>query len=80
MFGASRRELMRMLERERQRHDQRERELLDRLMLLAGRPWTLPDHAIDEQPPAEVYVSALDVLPEEWDQPAALAARTFDEG
>lgn len=46
----------------------REAELMDRLMMLTGRPWGLPEAAVAEPlEPQETYVGALDVLPEEWD-------------
>jgi hypothetical protein len=69
MFGASRRELLRMLDRERQRNERREAELLDRIMLLANRPWNLPPAAMADltpEEPEQEFVSALDLMPEEF--------------
>lgn len=78
MFGPSRRDLHRALERERLRNQQREGELLDRLMFLSGRTWALPPVADDPEPQAEPLVGALDVLPEEWHGSAAQHAEYGD--
>lgn len=72
MFGPSRRDLHRALERERLRNQQREAELLDRLLYAVGKPWTPPPASETTDRPEPVYVSALEVLPEEWDAPPDL--------
>lgn len=58
MADRERRSLQRMLERQRQAHEAREKELLDRVMYMADRPWTLPDAAMSgpELPPGPVLV------------------------
>lgn len=47
MFGPSKRELLRVIERERAHHRLELGNLLDRLASLADKPWTLPPRPID---------------------------------
>lgn len=65
MFGPSRRELTRMLDRERAAWAHERSVLLDRIMYLSGRSWGLPDHEIEEQlnEPTPLAESALQFLP-----------------
>lgn len=66
MFGPTRSALAHQLERERTRNRERETELVNQILYLSGRMWTPPPVA-PEEPQAEqdVYVSALDLLPDE---------------
>jgi hypothetical protein len=62
---AKERMLMRIVERQ----ERQIRDLIDRLMYVRGSPWVPPpaDLAGPGGPgPVEQFVSALDVLPEEW--------------
>jgi hypothetical protein len=67
MFGPSRRELHRMLERERLRNQQREAELLDRLMHMAEKPWTVAPADMDKPvtEPVDETWSAFEITPDE---------------
>lgn len=47
MFGPSKRELLRVIERERVTHRQEVATLLDRIAALAGKPWTLPPRPVE---------------------------------
>lgn len=51
MFGPSKRDLLRVIERERVQHRQEIATLLDRLAALADKPWTLPPRPVLEQTP-----------------------------
>lgn len=55
MFGPSKRQLIRMLERERERHAVIEARLVDQVCNLAGKPWTPApaDTPIDTETPEE---------------------------
>lgn len=63
MFGnPSRRELLRLLERERVQHRVEIGNLLDRLAALADRPWTLPPREVFPET-EEPAVDDLEFLP-----------------
>jgi hypothetical protein len=47
MFGPSKRELLRVIERERNVHRQEIGSLLDRIADLSGKPWTLPPRPVE---------------------------------
>lgn len=69
MLGPSRSTLSRQLERERARNHAREAELVNQILYLSGRTWQpppAPDEDAEKEQPA--YVSALDVMPHEWDE------------
>lgn len=53
MFGPSKRELVRMIERERQAHRLEVANLLDRLADAHGHPWTLPPRPAADTAAAE---------------------------
>lgn len=53
MFGPSKRELLRVIERERAQHRQEIGTLLDRLAALADKPWTLPPRPVTVTPLTE---------------------------
>lgn len=46
-MGPSRRELLRVIERERMRHRDEIAVLLDRIAALTGNPWTLPPRPVE---------------------------------
>lgn len=48
MFGPSKRELLRVIERERAHHRLELAGLLDRLADLTGKPWTLPPRPVEK--------------------------------
>lgn len=48
MFGPSKRELLRVIERERVRHREELGGLLDRLAAQNGQPWTLPPRPVEK--------------------------------
>lgn len=50
MFGPSKRDLLRIIERERAQHRLEVANLLDRLASLADRPWTLPPRPVEPEP------------------------------
>lgn len=47
MFGPSKRELLRLIERERVQHRQEIANLLDRLAVANDKPWTLPPRPVE---------------------------------
>lgn len=47
MFGPSKRELLRVIERERMRHRDELAVLLDRLAAANDKPWTLPPRPVE---------------------------------
>lgn len=53
MLGPSKRSLLRMLEREREACAAERRELLDRIMVLADKPWTLPPRPLRAERPED---------------------------
>lgn len=55
MFGPSKRELLRIIERERAQHRAEIASLLDRIGVLAGKPWTLPPRPVEpaDETPAD---------------------------
>lgn len=65
MFGPSRRDLLRIVERERQAHRVEIANLLDRLAAAHDRPWTLPPRPVDDEPhvETETELEAANFLP-----------------
>lgn len=59
MFGPSRRELLRLIERERNQHREELRQLLDRIMYLAGNPWSPPPQPLWSPEPESEPVEEL---------------------
>lgn len=55
MFGRNRRDewWQRQLDRERQQAAAERRELLDRIMVLSGNPWTLPPSVSAQEEPVD---------------------------
>lgn len=63
MFGPSKRDLLRMIERERAQHRVEVANLLDRLALANDRPWTLPPRPVEAEPESAPTESDLYLTP-----------------
>ena len=63
MFAPSKRELLRMIERERAQHRLEVAALLDRLAALSGQPWTLPPRPVE---PIDADAAAREQQRLEW--------------
>lgn len=59
MLGPSKRDLLRIIERERAQHRQEIAGLLDRLADACGKPWTLPPRPVEDPEPE----------PDDWSEP-----------
>lgn len=67
MFGPSKRQLLRMLEREREAAAIERARLIDQICNLSGTPWTLPPRPHVEptpDPDAGRYITSPDQLPD----------------